>query len=655
VQPHILDIDEESEIQNDSFFLYDGMLDIYINKGLGEKNHHNYHKHKDDSISIPSDFNISEYSHEITAKILVYIYSSGVEKITRLPNIFSNIFGGENTDKISHSFGELYQLLHIQNIQDILPHMRLFRDNNIQDTSILNALHKFGDAIHESHISAMKDNRIALNLSSYQECIKNETGIFDLSFPVEQSAGYIESLHTPKMLNEFKKQVSFSYGENIHLFGHIDEDLGVDITQLLFSNQIQLFNFLWSKKPEEFNHFKQILSQQKNKLGFLTTFLACSKTAEIGEKIIQLAQHKDSEKIFSAYAQIVDLQSQFQDHDISQIDFLKTILKKGEKLLLEAEDNLQKEGSFDIGKKYSDKLIKSGAFVKALLRNQQKGTLLEMDEFNQLSQDLHFSSFRGGDILSDLGRKYTQLDMLDESTYKDTLIFGPKHYTMLCEAIRENYRNTLPEDAELIINELPESLQNPENTFYTMMDKISSDPISMNRMSDDGYFGLQYSHKDYIGDFGIGGYMFQYAMQKKLQDFQNTNQTITLTAVANNPAISLQVNQAGFIIDGSFIETYPNGKTGNILEMSYEKNTEKFQTKNIKKFPPEKIRDMYNNPENNKFHIIKSDISDISDGSEYTSTVSSLLQQGYVGTRFIPDPDHTNITYLIFETKNQEL
>jgi hypothetical protein len=53
------------------------------------------------------------------------------------------------------------------------------------------------------------------------------------------------------------------------------------MTQLLFSNQIYLFHYLWSKTPEEYVDFKKIIDKQKDKFSFINTFLACSKTPEI--------------------------------------------------------------------------------------------------------------------------------------------------------------------------------------------------------------------------------------------------------------------------------------------------------------------------------------------------------------------------------------
>ncbi|MCP4523064.1 MAG: hypothetical protein GY828_02490 [Candidatus Gracilibacteria bacterium] len=647
IQPHILEFDEESEIQNDSFFLYDGMLDIYINKGLGEKNHHNYKKYKDDNLSFPSDFNISEYSHEIIAKILVYFHASGIEKITRIPDIFSHIFGGEDSDKIFHSFLELYKSLQIKDTQDILPHMRLFRDNNIQDTTIRNALQKFGEALHKSQISPIKDNRISLDLSSYQECIKKEAHLFNSFFPLDQSAGYIKSLHTPKMLNEFKKQAYFSYGDSIHLFSHIDEDLGVDITELLFSNQIQLFHFLWTKKPEEFNHFKQVLSLQKNKLSFLTTFLACSKTPKIGEKIIQLAQHKDSEKIFSAYSQIINLQSEVTEES-EYTPFFKTILARGLGLLEDAYNDLQDGKTLGVHNKYEASLVRSGAFVKSLLTSQQKGQILEMDDFNKKSPDFHVDSFTGGNLIS----SDNEIDMLDPDNYAQSESFGVDDYKMLIKNIYDTYSGIDDNLIKILYKDIPMDLNNPNVTFYVMREKINNGDVGKllalckitKKPDGSTYWGTHYVESDYRGNFGIGSYVANLAFH------DNKDQDIKAIVAKNNPCLEAQINHSPFV--GTTLEADIGHNMESDLMVGIQLYKDKhFETKDLKKYSNDFFRKQVNRE--NDIYSVK--ICDSRPGfdQEYINTIQKYLDSGCVLTRIFYDRQDKHVdlskTYLVFE------
>lgn len=569
INPEILEIDDATKSDIDTYFIYDEIQDMYIHNELWEKNHLHYHKYKNQTLKIPNNYNVALFSHKIIAKILVYIHNYGEEKINNLEYIFSQIFWLNFSNKLTQTFSEIYSHLWITSPQMRLEWMRKFRDDKIDDDKVISLLRDFAWYIKQSEIHKIEDKRIALKLNTYQECIDNEANIFNNSFPVDKSEKYMKSLHTPKMLNEFNKKVTFTHLDNLHVFANIDDDLWVDITQLLFSNQIYLFHFLWSKTPQEFKKFKDVLEKQQDKISFLNTFLACSKNPEIWDKILELAEHPDSGKIFEAYAQLIDLQSEIDSKDISSIDFLKTLISRWEKLLLEALEDSKNSDTLEIDEKYSQELVKSGAFVKALIKNQQNWEVMSMEEFNVKCPDYEIVTHQWA-----LFHGISEIDLFDDNNFPYPETLNSQDIQNIINWSKIAFQSSQKQQ-EFIYKNIVETFKNPNARHIFLKSKSNANTIWYCKMIWN-YFWSLYIDPNFIGDFWIGDLIQKIAINK----FWNNSFPISASAFLDWNILERHINRLSWL--WKEICYTPNWEA--YLNFEWNSNIEVHNQKDIKNF-----------------------------------------------------------------------
>lgn len=636
ITPNILEISEESEAQNNNYFLYDGILDSYITHSIWEKNHHKFQDYKNDNIRIAEDFKLWEYSNEVISKMFVYLFKYWEDKINYLLPMCVAIFWKDNSSQIFNTFIEIYNHLEIKNSQDILQNMRIFRDNNIKDPIILNIMNKMSWFIDNSTIRHISDKRASLTLENYEDIIKKETGIFHNWFPSEKTAQYIKSLHTPKFIQE------------------IQANLWCDITQLLLSNQVYFFHFLWNKSPWEFQIFKDTLSKQKNKLAFINSFLACSKTPEIWDKILELAQHEGSEEIFEAYAELINLQSEIDSEDIDLLTFLRSTISRWEKLLLEALQKAKNWENLSIDKKYSSKLVRSWSFVKALISKNKKWLVLEKNEFNEKCPYYNIETFSWWDnfIQSD-----DKLDLLSKENYIFPEVFSKDDYLMIVNNLKEAYHEIDPQWLNILIANISEDLQNPDVRFYMMRDKNTKKLVSLCKSNKwihewELYLGTHYVEQDLRWDFGFWDYVLKLAIQEN----QNID-TLTGCVAVNNPHLERHINYWGFSASQIVFDTDMSWNSSwELFKLDFNKHS-KYRSKNKINYSDEDLKQLSWQSENNNIIVYKCDSQSWND-QEFKDICNGRFNNWYVLTRLVYEKSWNNPdlsqTYITFE-KNEEL
>lgn len=292
-----------------------------------------------------------------------------------------------------------------------------------------------------------------------------------------------------KNLNDFKQLFNiFHWTELLYIISY---DLKVDLTELTLQSQVHLLKFLWSQNNEEFDSFKKSLfniKDENDKIYFLTTFLACSEDEKIGNKVTELTNHEWSKEIFKAYSNLVDLQSEFSWDNLNGLTILKTILEKWKSLLLNYHTELSNKWTveiyldefksliywllnikniwhFQIEKKYTQKIVKYVAFIKALTEKQKKWWSLSMMEFNNLSEWLfEISVFKWWNILKNTDSA-SMMD-LDDDNYL-TKKFSKEDYLTIIKIVNNTYKgdNNI---INIVLKDIRKSLNDNESEFFIL-------------------------------------------------------------------------------------------------------------------------------------------------------------------------------------------
>ena len=465
-----------------------------------------------------------------------------------------------------------------------------------------------------------------------------------------------------KSLNNFSIYNDFTSNEidmiqyfSASILGYeISKSLWINTKELSLQNIIYFLNFLWTKNIQDFNKFKEILEKSSNKLSFLNTFLACSKTPEIWDKILELAQYNWSAEIFEAYTELINLQSEIDTEDIDSLAFLKSIISRWEKLLLDALQKAKSWENLSVDKKYSSELVKSWAFVKALISKNKSWKVLEKNEFNEKCPYYNIETFSGWDniIQSD-----DQLDLLSDENYISSEVFSKDDYKMIVNNLKEAYHEIDPEWLNILIANISEDLQNPDVTFYMMRDKNTKKLVSLCKSNKwvqqwELYLGTHYVEQDLRGDFGFWDYVLRLAIQ------ENSNIDILTGSVAvNNPNLERHINYWWFSATEIVFDTDKNWNSSwELFKVDINKNY-KYKSKNKYIYSDQEIKQLSWKPEKDNIIAYKCDSQSWYD-QEFKEICKNKFNKWYAVTRLFYEkswaqPD-LNQTYIVFE-KNEEL
>ena len=435
------------------------------------------------------------------------------------------------------------------------------------------------------------------------------------------------------------------------------KDLWIDFLNLTFQNQIYLLRYLSNLSIDDAENFKNILHNiltDQNKIAFLNTFLACSKTPEIWDKILELAEYNGSEKIFEAYAELINLQIEIDTEDIDSLAFLKSIISRWEKLLLDALQKAKSWEDLSIDKKYSSELVKSWAFVKALISKNKSWNVLEKNEFNEKCPYYNIETFYGwGNII----KSDDQLDLLSEENYISSEVFSKDDYKMIVNNLKEAYHEIDPEWLNILIANISEDLQNPDVTFYMMRDKNTKKLVSLCKSNKwvqqwELYLGTHYVEQDLRGDFGFWDYVLRLAIQ------ENSNIDILTGSVAvNNPNLERHINYWWFSATEIVFDTDKNWNSSwELFKVDINKNY-KYKSKNKYIYSDQEIKQLSWKPEKDNIIAYKCDSQSWYD-QEFKEICKDKFNKWYAVTRLFYEktwgqPD-LNQTYIVFE-KNEEL
>jgi hypothetical protein len=626
---------------------------------------------------------IDNYLINIISKPLLGILIESQEWISKNRDAFPNIFW-KNALRISQDFiwlrndnyalESLWKLPQSDNLDNDILHSNVQRQ--IEELIQIANIELFSPQtnIHNQLIRNIKyllsKNNLPsnyLNLTTYNTATLNPTYQYDKPnftnpYPnIKLDIIAIEDINSQAHLFPFEISQDdmklFQILSTSEATLYIWYNLWFDLLKLNLQIQIYLFQFLIKSNIQTVEKFKntiQFINTDIQKYSFLNSFLACSKTPKIWDKIIELAKCNWSGEIFEAYAELINLQSEISSEDIDSITFLKSIISRWEKLLLEAHNKGQKWEDLSINKKYSSELVKSWAFVKALISKNKAWKILEKDVFNEKCLYYKIEAFSGWDniIKSD-----DQLDLLSEENYISPEIFSKEDYKMIVDNLKEAYHKIDPKWLKILIANISEDLQNPDVTFYIMRDKHTGKLVSLCKSNKwihewELYLGTHYVDQDLRWDFGFWDYVLKLAIQ------ENSNINMLTGSVAvNNPDLERHINYWGFSATDIVFDTDKSWNTSwELFKVDINKKV-KYISKNKSIYSDEVIKQLSGKPERNNIITYQLDSQSWND-QEFKDICKDKFNNWYALTRLFYEKtwnqSDLSKTYIVFE-KNEEL
>jgi len=429
-----------------------------------------------------------------------------------------------------------------------------------------------------------------------------------------------------------------------------------------------MWDTIWENNNEEW----QNIESETIKYYFLTTFLACSNNPDIWNDIIKLADKPWADRLFKNYAELVELQSNYDWNDEWFLFFFSTILSRWEQSLLEAYEDVKNWKEITENSRYSTDIVAAWAFIKSLL-HQKSWETMSKEEFNE-NPYFELVEIKWWEIFKENNNPENKKEsyLNSEDIYKNPDIFWPDDYAALRDWIYINNHDINPAEWDFLIKKLPEIFADKNNIFYWVREIIKSEwdedenskkkkkpLISVCRMND-GYFWTHYSKWDYIWDFGIWWHLGKHAIneqKKKWKDEWENDRVVSLSGFINNKALELQVNKTNFIINNINPIKYDNWSEEFILWMEEIEDWIIYESKDREKYTDD---DVVNNPsklEKRWFKVFCLD-SNTKSKKEYEESLNQYikwinLNSKYVCTRLFYERKWKKVnmekTYLVFE------
>ena len=491
--------------------------------------------------------------------------------------------------------------------------------NNFLNNKIFSEI---SNIFNSTHIIKQESNQVSLKGNNYNEVLSSSDVNIYGYIDIENYSIFMQEMHTPEMIYM------------------INNDLWINITNLTLQNQVYLLRFLWEKTTEEFDKFKETLDSIQNeedKYTFLKTFLACSKSPEIGNKILELTQKEWAINLFRAYSNLIDIQNEAPESlDIRYI--LSTVLIKWEQLLLEAYAS----DEIKIDKKYEKELVKSWAFVKALFESSWKDEIMNMSEFNESSSDFKIAKFSCWDLI----KETDSVSMLMAENYTSPEFFWVADYKMLISNIQETYQNISPKVIELLVEWIKKDLQDPSVDLYTMRKK-NWEIIAICKIQKinetEAYWWTHYVNPEFRWNFWIWSYLAKLAFK------DNKDLNIKASVVKNNTNLEAQVNHSDFVWT-ELIDVFNNLDKNDFVIWIKNYKDITFKTKSHWEYPNDKLKNLI--WDNWNFRVYKCDSSPWVDG-EYIDILENEFRDWNVMTRIFYEKNWKNAdlqnTYIVFE------
>lgn len=440
----------------------------------------------------------------------------------------------------------------------------------------------------------------------------------------------------------------------------IERDLGCSIRDISLHSQLQLLRFLVDENRETFNRLRTVLEMHPGiRDAILSAFLVCASNSELGNDIISLAERADSEATFPLIADILGIVDEKYTlmkgrggERIGKSDkFDSVILKRTIALIKEVcalPEDVEMEHFIDQAKQYQHDTIAWGALFKAVASNDQHGPI-SPDEMSFLYRDIKVDTVPCGSLVSKLDRDKMQ----SAENYANPKLFGPREYDMIVRNLRKAYRDVDPGWLEVLIDNIPRDLNDPNTTFVLVKNQKTGDLVGVIKFRSDPdnpgayYLGTMYVDEGFEKGFGVGDYL-----QQTAASLMEKGAPYSGSVALSNVAMERHINVAGAVGTALVFEEDGQHSSKELLKVSWNTGFE-LRSKNADQFSEERIKKMAEEGFEEDGIAARLFNTSIGESALFVKSARKFLDEGYVISRYFygqknGKPDLRK-TYVVFE------
>jgi len=347
--------------------------------------------------------------------------------------------------------------------------------------------------------------------------------------------------------------VYFSFLHNPVFQIKIEQEFGLDLTQIDLASQIHLLRFLVHTDEQTLAKFTSIANDTEAdrarpvrndmelKDNFLKSFLACADDLAFGKKIIDLYEKyetkaeydlngshvkeysgKEISAIFNKYAEIVDAVENVRNYlsenyhgqtDSQTIDLItQNFLRKGKDLLSDFADNPRKPE--EVIKALEDYKTETLIFASTCRALKQEGQQINLEDFKQY----------GVDVLP-----ATEI--------------APEDQQAMTQILSENWKSQDPDLAEYALDSLQKSFTNRDSRFYIL--RYAGQVLGFKRfdnMENNDLYAGSFNINSRLRRSGIGEAAMRAYLSQEAQDH-----TVHADASPFTPITMRYIGEFGFV------------------------------------------------------------------------------------------------------------
>lgn len=424
----------------------------------------------------------------------------------------------------------------------------------------------------------------------------------------------------------------------------IESELGVNLLEINFANQVSLLRFLSGSNQETFEKLKNVIEKNKDfSQEILSSFLASSEDPEYGNKIIEIAENlgPQSRPIFEKYSEITEachsidgfLAKEIGEGRISQeekTEIVKKLLGKGRDILVFSYQKMDETAQ--ILEKLDGYNVMLLSLASTLKTAREAGRPIEVYDLI----NIEFDELAGTEISEEDKMQMRKIS-------RENWMEPPNPNSPEAETIRKSMRNLLPE-----ITKGLEAGFSSEDCRFSI--------LRSNKMII-GFIRFEHTPEGlYAGSFNIHpsarGSTFGEWMNRRITSERAKSEPIIAMASPMQDVTDLYISErGGFVVEDIDPNVSNTGEAGfKMVQDPSSKDPYSFAGKDRKE-----IVESSENPDQlpEGVVILHHDHLNPDQYQQFVNDCQNLLSQNKVMTRFFRYPNDSMVKYAVFEPKHE--